>query len=181
MKLYTFLADGFETVEALGVIDILRRGKVEVCTVSIMDTKEVISSHNIPVIADKLFSEVDFSDGDALFLPGGVKGSDRLEAHEELKKLIMDYQSKDKYLAAICAAPGILGHFGILNGKKATCYPGFEDKLLGTEATGEGVVVDGKVITGKGMGKTIDFGLKILELFTDKETSDKIGKTIQYL
>lgn len=180
MKLYAFLADGFETVEALGVIDILRRGKVEVCTVSIMDTKTVITSHRIPVIADALFDECDFSDGDAIFLPGGLPGTTNLEAHEGLSKLIDKYYNDNKIVSAICAAPSILGHHNILQGKKATCFPGYEEDLYGATATGDGVVVDGKVVTGKGMGKTIDMGLALLELLSDKNNAEIIKGKIQY-
>ncbi len=180
MKLYAFLADGFETVEALGVVDILRRGGVEVCTVSISDSRQVVTSHKVPVIADALFDECDFADGDAVFLPGGLPGTTKLEAHEKLAGLIDSFYSEGKYIAAICAAPSILGHHGILRGRKATCFPGYEKDLEGAEATGEGVTVDGRIITGKGMGKTIDFGLKILELLTDKSNADSIKKKIQY-
>lgn len=181
MKVYTFLADGFETIEALCVVDILRRAKIDVTTVSIKNSKEVVSAHNIPVIADAIFDEIDFSDGDALFLPGGLKGTNNLEAHEGLKKLISDYHKDDKYLIAICAAPSILGHMGLLEGKKATCYPGFEKDLLGAIYKGDGVVEDGKIITARGMGKTVDLGLKLLKIFEGNEAAIKMGNTIQYL
>ncbi len=181
MKIYVFLADGFETVEALGVVDILRRGGVDVCTVSISDTTTVVTSHKVPVIADCLLKDTDFSDGDALFLPGGIPGTPNLEACEDLHKLIDRYNAEDKYLAAICAAPSILGHYGVLKGKRATSYPGYEEELTGATYTGAGVEVDGKVITGRGMGKTVDFGLKLLEIFTDSANAAKIGKAIQYL
>lgn len=181
MKLYTFLADGFETIEALCVVDILRRGGIEVDTVSISDKKEVVSSHKIPVIADKVFSECDFSDGDALFLPGGMPGTTNLEAHSGLLELIRKYKEQDKYLIAICAAPSILGHMGILEGKNATCFPGFEKDLLGANYKNDGVVTDGKVITARGMGKTVDLGLEILKVLSSKEISEKIGNAIQYL
>lgn len=181
MKVYTFLADGFETIEALCVVDILRRAKIDVTTVSIKNSKEVVSAHNITVIADAIFDEVDFSDGDALFLPGGLKGTNNLEAHEGLKSLILEYYKDDKYLIAICAAPSILGHLGLLEGKKATCYPGFEPDLKGAVYKGDGVVEDGKIITARGMGKTIDLGLKLLKIFEGNETAIKMGNTIQYL
>lgn len=181
MKLYTFLANGFETIEALCVVDIMRRGGIDVTTVSINSDKEVVSAQNIKVIADATFDEVDFSDGDALFLPGGMPGTTNLEAHEGLKNLIFDYYKNDKYLIAICAAPSILGHFGLLEGKKATCYPGFEKDLEGALYKGDGVVEDGKVITARGMGKTIDLGLKLLKIFDGNELAVKIGNGIQYL
>lgn len=180
MKLYAFLADGFETVEALGVIDILRRGGVDVCTVSIKPERTVTTSHKIPVIADVTFDDADFGDGDALFLPGGLPGTTNLEAHEGLSKLIDQYDAEGKILSAICAAPSILGHHNILNGKNATCFPGYESDLYGANATGEGVVKDGRIVTGKGMGKTVDMGLVLLEMLTDKDNADLIKNKIQY-
>lgn len=180
MKLYAFLADDFETVEALGVVDIMRRGGVEVCTVSISDKREVVTSHKIPVIADAIFDECSFDDGDVLFLPGGMPGTTRLDAHEGLSALIDRYYSEGKYIAAICAAPSILGHHGILKGRRATSFPGFEKELEGATVTGEGVTVDGKIITGRGMGKTIDFALTILEILTGKDNAEAIKSKIQY-
>ncbi|MBD5158197.1 MAG: DJ-1/PfpI family protein [Butyrivibrio sp.] len=180
MKLYAFLADGFETVEALGVVDIMRRGGVEVCTVSVSDRLEVVTSHNIMVLADKLFDDCDFSDADVVFLPGGLPGTKNLEAHEGLCALIDKAFADGKYIAAICAAPSILGHRGILKGKTATCFPGYEDELDGAMPTGEGFCVDGKIITGKGMGKTIDFALAILEALTGKDNAEEIKSKIQY-
>lgn len=180
MKLYAFLADGFETVEALGVVDIMRRGGVEVCTVSVSDRLEVVTSHNITVLADKLFDDCDFSDADVVFLPGGLPGTKNLEAHEGLCALIDKAFADGKYIAAICAAPSILGHRGILKGKRATCFPGYEDELDGAIPTGEGFCADGKIITGKGMGKTIDFALAILEALTGKDNAEEIKSKIQY-
>lgn len=180
MKLYAFLADGFETVEALGVVDIMRRGGVEVCTVSVSDRLEVVTSHNITVLADKLFDDCDFSDADVVFLPGGLPGTKNLEAHEGLCALIDKAFADGKYIAAICAAPSVLGHRGILKGKRATCFPGYEDELDGAIPTGEGFCVDGKIITGKGMGKTIDFALAILGALTGKDNAEQIKSKIQY-
>lgn len=180
MKFYVFLGNGFETVEALGVVDILRRGKVDVCTVSINETREVVSSHNIPVIADILFNESDYSDGDGLLIPGGLKGVENLEAHKELAKVIDKYAADGKFVTSICAGPSILGHHGLLKGRKATCYPGFEKDLEGAVCNGAAYEVDGKYITGKGMGKTIDFALAILEALTDKETAEHVAKTTMF-
>lgn len=180
MKFYVFLADGFETVEALGAVDILRRGKVEVCTVSVNSTREVVSSHNIPVVADIIFDDGDFSDGDGLLIPGGLKGVENLEAHEGLAGVIDEYAAKDKYVTAICAGPSILGHHGLLNGKKATCYPGFEEELTGAVCKGAAFEVDGRFITGKGMGKTIDFALAILEELTDAETAGHVAESTMF-
>lgn len=181
MKIYSFLAEGFETVEALGVIDLLRRDGIEVVTVSITDSNTVISAQKIPVIADAIFSELDFEDGDGLFLPGGIPGTPNLEAHEGLVALIRRYNEQNKYLVAICAAPSILGKLNILDGKNATCYPGYEKELLGSSYRGDGVVVDNNIITARGMGKTIDLGLRLIELFDGKENAINIGNGIQYL
>lgn len=180
-KVYTFLADGHEMVEALAVVDILRRAKVDVVTVSIKDTLEVMSAHKVGIIADTLFEENDYSDADVLFLPGGMPGTLNLEAHEGLKKLINDYNGQGKYLAAICAAPSVFGHMGLLAGKKATCYPGFEKDLLEAEHTGARVEKDGNIITSKGMGTAIDLGLALTELLVSKDEADRIAKGIQYI
>lgn len=180
MKLYAFLADGFETVEALGVIDILRRGKVDVCTVSKSSSASTGILCDDVTIRLPLIENLDFNDGDALFLPGGVPGTPNLEAHEGLSKLIDRYYAEGKILAAICAAPSILGHHNILKGRKATCFPGYENELYGAESTGAGVVRDGNVITGKGMGKTVDMGLELLEMMSDKANAELIKGKIQY-
>lgn len=180
MKTYCFLADGFETVEALAVIDLLRRAKEEVVTVSVKDSKEVMTSHQIPVMADCTFAECDFSDGDALFLPGGMPGTLNLEAHEGLSALINQYAQDGKYLIAICAAPSVLGHHHLLEGKKATCFPGFEKDLYGATATGDGVVVDGKIVTARGMGKAIDLGLTLISLYQNPTVAEEMAKTVQY-
>ena len=180
MKFYVFLGDGFETVEALGAIDILRRGGIDVCTVSINKDRTVISSHNIPVIADTVYEDNDYSDGVGLLLPGGLRGVENLEAHEELSKLIDKYNEEEKLLTAICAGPSILGQKGLLAGKKATCYPGFEEELTGAICNQAAVEADGRFITGKGMGVTIEFALAILEYLTDKETADNVATTTMF-
>lgn len=181
-KVYTFLANGFEEVEALAVVDILRRAKVEVDTVSIMDTKEVVGAHKIPVIADKAFDEVSLDDADLLFLPGGGAGTRNLGAHEALGKALVAQVNANKRVSAICAAPSVLGELGLLEGKNATCYPEqkWEEKLLGANIVKDGVVTDGLVTTARGMGYAVDLGLELVTLLVDKETSDKIKDGIQY-
>ena len=180
MKFYVFLANGFETVEALGVIDILRRGKIDVCTVSINEDRTVVSSHNIPIIADTVFADNNYDDGVGMLIPGGLPGVTNLAAYKPLGDLIDKYAAEDKYIAAICAGPTILGEHGLLNGKRATCYPGCEEPLAGAIMKGAAVEVDGKFITGKGMGKTIEFALSILEELTDRETSEQIAKITMF-
>lgn len=179
-KAYVFFATGFEEVEALTVVDILRRGGVECETVSIMGDYDVTSSHAITIRADLLFDEKDLADADMLIMPGGIPGTPNLKAHTGLEKLIRQYAEDGKYLAAVCAAPTIYGEMGLLAGKKATCYPGMEDGLVGAIPSADSVVCDGQFITSRGMGTCIDFGLTLLEKLIDKKTADEIGKKIVY-
>lgn len=181
-KAYVFFADGFEEIEALAVVDVLRRGGVETVMVSIMENEFVISSHKITVKCDICFEQEDFSGGDILVLPGGMPGTNALMAHSGLRELLFDYRDKNKKLAAICAAPSVLGMNGLLKGKKAICFPGFEDKLLAADVqTGKKVVEDGNIITAKGMGVATEFGLAILKALEGEETAKKIVAAIQYL
>lgn len=180
-RVYLFLADGFETIEALTVVDILRRGGVSIKTVSISNQKKVISAHKIAVEADEIFEQCDFSDAMMLVLPGGIPGTPNLEAHEGLGKLLDESAKKGIKLAAICAAPSILGKKGLLKGKNATAYPGYEEELIGANVMDTTVVVDGNIITGRGMGATIDFGLTILKELGHAETAQKVGTGIQFL
>ena len=179
-KVYVFLADGTEEVEALTAIDLLRRAKVEVVTVSVMDRKHIISSHNISIVADEVFGASDYMDGDMVVLPGGMPGTINLREHEGLREVLVSYQEAGKYLAAICAAPTVLGCNGMLQGKKAVCYPGFEEELIGAEVLNQGVVTDGQFITSKGLGTAIDFSLELIRLLVSEECAEQIAKAIQY-
>ena len=179
-KVYVFFANGFEEIEALTVVDMLRRAEVETVMVSIMPEKTVLGAHNIPVVADGLFEDYNYSDGDMLVLPGGMPGTNNLMAHEGLRDELFVYCDAQKYMAAICAAPSVLGMNGMLRGKKATCYPGFEDKLLGAEVTKERVVTDGNIITSKGMGTAIDFAAAMIEVLCGEEVAQNVLKTVQY-
>ena len=181
MKFYVFLASGFETVEALAVVDILKRGQVDVYTVSITENRDVFSSHDIKVTADYTFSECDFSDGDGLMIPGGLKGVERLENHRLLAQLIDNYAAEGKLVTAICAGPVILGHHRLLAGRHATCYPGFEEELYDALCSGAAVETDENFITGKGMGKTIDFALEILSYLTCKENAERVAKSTMFI
>lgn len=163
-KAALFLAKGFEEIEALGTVDILRRAQIKIDTVSITDYNIVTGAHYIAVTADKTFNDTDFGHYDMLILPGGMPGAKNLNEHIDLKNLITEFNSKGKYIAAICAAPMILGGMGLLEGKRATCYPGFEAELIGAKITGDNVVVDNNIITGKGPGLVFDFGLRLVEL-----------------
>jgi 4-methyl-5(b-hydroxyethyl)-thiazole monophosphate biosynthesis len=180
-EVYAFLAEGFEIVECLAVVDVLRRGGVEVQTVSVTGTRAVTSSHKVTVLADALLEEIDLSGARCLFLPGGMPGTTNLGACKPLvAALKVAAADPDRHVAAICAAPSVLGQNGILVGKEATCFPGFEDKLIEAEYTGAGVVTDGNVTTGRGMGVAVDMGLELLKVLRSKEVSENVKKKIQH-
>ncbi len=179
-KIYMFLANGFETVEALAVADILRRVKDEVVIVGVGDKREIESAQKITVTADVLVQKDDFNDGDVVFLPGGMPGTLNLENNPIVIETVKRQYESGKIVAAICAAPSILGHLNMLNGRKATCFPGFEKDLYGAEYTGEKVVVDANVVTSKGMGTAVALGLKLVELLHGREASEQLGRQIQY-
>lgn len=179
-KVYVFLADGFEEIEGLTVVDLLRRAKIDTEMVSIMETKQVKGSHGIEVSADSMFADHDYADADILVLPGGMPGTLNLGNHEGLCELLKKHYGEDKKIAAICAAPSVFGQLGFLNGRVATCYPGFESKLEGAIVCATKVAVDGNVTTAKGMGAAIDFSLKLIEQLTSKETASEISEGIIY-
>ncbi|MBQ0049798.1 MAG: DJ-1/PfpI family protein [Bacteroidales bacterium] len=167
--IYSFLADGFEEVEALTPIDILRRAGVEVETVSITENQVVQGAHGVYVLADRILPAIDFDDAEMIILPGGLPGSTNLDACEELKQGIQQVYDAGKPLAAICAAPMVYGHMGLLKGIKATCYPGCESNLEGATYTGALVEQDGQFITGKGPAAAFEFGYAIAEKLVGKE------------
>ena len=179
-KVYIFLADGFEEIEGLTVVDLLRRAKIETEMVSVMSTKQVKGSHSIEVTADSMFEDNEYADADILVLPGGMPGTLNLGNHEGLTALLKKHYEDGKKLAAICAAPSVFGQLCFLEGKIATCYPGFESKLNGAIVCATKVAVDGNITTAKGMGAAIDFGLKLIEQLTDKETASEISEGIIY-
>lgn len=180
-EVYAFLADGFELVECLAVVDVLRRGGVDIQTVSITGKREVVSAQRVAVAADRLFEEVSPSEAKCLFLPGGMPGTTALGACRPLVAALKEAAAdRNRHVAAICAAPSVLGQNGILVGREATCYPGFEDKLIEAEYTGAGVVTDGNVTTGRGMGVAVDMGLELLAVLRDRETSDQVKAQIQH-
>ena len=179
-KVYVFLAEGFEEIEGLTVVDLLRRAKIETEMVSIMETKQVKGSHGIEVSADSLFADNDYADAELLVLPGGMPGTLNLGNHEGLCELLKKHYGEDKMIAAICAAPSVFGQLGFLNGRIATCYPGFESKLEGAIILSTKVAVDGNVITSKGLGTAIDFSLKLIEQLTDLNTAMEISEGIMY-
>lgn len=179
-EVYIFFANGFEEIEGLTVVDLLRRAKINITTVSITESQEVTGAHNIKVIADELFGESDYDNAKMLILPGGMPGTTHLLQHKKLRELLLRHNSENKMIAAICAAPSVLGMNGILEGKKATCYPGFEDKLIGAIYTNEKVVEDKNVITSKGLGTAIDFAASIIEHYQGRKVANQIKSSIQY-
>ena len=179
-KVTVFIADGTEEVECLTIVDLLRRAGVEVRLISIMDTEKIVSSHKVTIIADGKFDTEDYSDSDMLFIPGGMPGVTNMLAHEGLKDLIKKFDAEGKRLAAVCAGPAVLGQAGVLKGKKATCFPGWEEKFECGEYTGAGVTTDGLITTGRGLGVTIEEGLELIRILKGDEASADIKKRIQH-
>lgn len=175
-----FLATGYEEVEMLTVVDMLRRAKISIDMVSITGQKEVTSSHNVTITADKILSELNFDEAEMLILPGGIPGTPNLRACEPLCRKLKEFAANGKKVAAVCAAPTILGELEILAGKKATCYPSFADKLATGDYVKQPVVTDGNVITSRGMGTCIEFAGAIIEALKDKTTADAVKKAIIY-
>lgn len=179
-RIAVFFAEGFEEIEALTVVDICRRAGIEVQMVSVNGEKLVSGSHRIAVQMDLNFDAVDFTALDMIVLPGGMPGTKNLEAHEGLMQQVDAFYTAGKYVAAICAAPSILGHRGILKGRKAGCYPGWEEHLKGAQVSLDSASVDGNVITGRGMGCAIDFALAIVEQLQGLEAAERIAAGIVY-
>lgn len=176
--IYAFLADGFEEIEAITPVDLLRRAGKIVVTVGI-GGKIITGSHNIPVTADITDSQLSLGeDLEMIILPGGMPGTLNLEKNENVQKAIDFCSSNNRYIAAICAAPSILGHKGLLDGKNAVCYPGFENQLDGANIGTEPVVADGKIITSRGAGAAVKFGLKLVEILVSLDASKKLADSI---
>lgn len=175
-----FLADGFEEIEGLTVVDLLRRANIRVTTVSITGDKMIHGAHGINVQADELFEQMDYAEQDMLVLPGGMPGTLYLGEHQGLKALLMQYYQEEKYLAAICAAPSVFGKYGFLNGRVATSYPGFEGALTGSDYIEKPVAISDFIITSRGLGTAIPFSLALIEQLLGKEKAEEIGKAIIY-
>ena len=175
-KVYIFLADGFEELEALAPLDILRRAGFEVETVSISDEIEVVGSHGLRVLCDSTIDLISPENAELLILPGGMPGSDNLAASEELANILIKHNKEGKWLAAICAAPYVLGELHILEGKQATCYPGYESKLLGAEHLNQSVVISQNVITGNGAGAAVKFAFKIVAQLKGQRVADFLAE-----
>lgn len=179
-RVAVFFAEGYEEIEALTVVDICRRGGIEADMVSVTESPEVKSSHGVTVKMDKTFSEIDFEEYDMLILPGGMPGTKNLEAHEGLMRQIDSFYENGRYIGAICAAPSIFGHRGILKGRRACSYPSFESHLEGAEVTEGPVEISDNVVTSRGMGTAIEFGLAVLKIFCGEEKAAEMAKAIVY-
>lgn len=177
-KVVMLFAEGFETVEALMVVDILRRGGVEVTMASINEDEIVRSSHGVEVGMDAVLGEVDVADYDAVILPGGMPGTLHLGESEAVKKTVLAMNEAGKIVAAICAAPGVLGKYGLLEGKKACSYPSHEKNLTGAEVLRTPVVKDGNIITSRGLGTAIEFAFELLTVLDSEEKTKQIKEAI---
>jgi len=176
-KILVPLAEGFEMVEALSVVDVFRRAGANVDIASVEDSLQVISSHQVPVIADKLISSCIDENYDLIVLPGGIPGVDNLRQSDILKDLLQKQNNEEKLYGAICAAPAVvLEHHGLLEGKKATCHPAFVDKLKTKDHAGENVVFDKNCVTSKGAGTSIEFALALLAILMGEEKRKEVAK-----
>ena len=175
---YVLLAPGFEEIEALAPTDILRRAGVEVRAVGV-GSREIIGSHGIPVVCDLTEEEANLRDLEMVILPGGMPGAANLEASEKVQALLDHCAQNDRWVAAICAAPFVLGHKGLLKGRRATCYPGFEGELTGAVYTAAAVEQDGRYITGKGPGVALEFGFRLAEVLKGAETARRVREGMQ--
>ncbi len=182
-KVAVFIADGSEEVEAIAPVDLLRRAKVDVDIVSIMPTLEISASRDVKITADKLIDDIDFDEYDLLVLPGGVRGTNNLNACEALKKQIVRFNDQGKGIAAICAAPTVFAGLGILNGKTSTCNPGFWEELRANGANvieDSKVVVNGNIITSQAMGTSVDFGLALVGFLCGEEEKEALRTNIRF-
>lgn len=177
--IYVFLADGFEEIEAVAPIDILKRAGADVITVGI-DKNDITAAHGVKFITDTTDDKIQLSDElELIVLPGGMPGADNLENCPQVQKAIDYCAANDKYIAAICAAPKIIGHKGLLDGKTATCFPGFEKDLHGAKLSSELTVADGKFVTAKGAGAAIKFGLKLVEKLYGEAKAQQLEASMQ--
>ena len=175
---YMFFAEGFEEVEAIATLDVLRRAGIDINSVGINDIK-ITGSHGITVVCDETSEEISTDNIQGIILPGGMPGTLNLLNSECVNRFIDFCYENDRYICAICAAPMILGKKGLLSGKKAVCFPGFEDELIGAEISDSYICTDGKIITAKGMGSAVNFGLAITAAVLGDEMADKLKETLQ--
>ncbi len=180
MKVYAFMADGTEEVECLSVVDLLRRANFDVTTVSVKPEKSIRSAHGIEIVCDAALDQVNDGEAELLFLPGGGQGTQNFKGCEKLCDMVKLHAAAGKPLAAICAAPSVFGVLGLLKGKKATCYPGFEAQLLGAEYCHDGVVRDGNVFTARGLGYALELGFALIAAFESPEAAEALKRAVQY-
>lgn len=172
------LATGFEETEAVTIIDVLRRASLNVITVSVTGSFKVTGAHNITIEADQLYDEADYSQAGMIILPGGMPGTTNLLNHAGLTGQLRKFNGEQRYIAAICAAPMILGTLGFLEGKKAVCYPGFESKLTGAAVLYDPYIVDEHLITGRGVGTALDFSLGIVQLLKGENLASELRSAL---
>ena len=182
-KVYVFLADGFEDVEALIPVDVLRRGGLDVTTVSVADDSLIVeSAHGVQVVADANIDECDFDDADLLVLPGGMPGASNLYACGEVRESVLVQNADGNKIAAICAAPAVvLAQLGVLDGRQATCYPGFEQMLTKATYTGDLVTVDGNITTGEGPAAAFPFAYELLSQLAGEQVSHDVAQGMRFL
>ena len=182
-KVYVFLADGFEDIEALIPVDVLRRGGVEVVTVSTVEDSQIATSaHGVQVVADAMIDECTFDDADLLLLPGGMPGASNLYECDAVRQAVLNQHRQQKRIAAICAAPAVvLAQTGVLDGRRATCYPGFEQLLTKAEYTADLVTVDGHVTTAEGPAAALPFAYELLSQLVDAQTSRQVAEGMRYV
>lgn len=178
-KVLAFMADGTEEAECVTVIDLLLRAGITAETVSVSERLWIQGSHGIEIKADATIETADFSDVDMLFLPGGMPGVTNLAESRALADLLIEHARQNRRIAAICAAPALLGDLGLLRGKTVTCYPGFEDRLIGARYTSRGVITDGNITTARGLGFAKEMGLELIRLLVGKAAADSVHNRIQ--
>jgi 4-methyl-5(b-hydroxyethyl)-thiazole monophosphate biosynthesis len=178
MRIYLFLAEGFEEMEAVVPMDIFRRAGIDLVTVSITNDLKVCGAHGVCVLADKTFAELNFDGEFLIFLPGGMPGTSNLDNHAGLKSLISAQAARGSKVAAICAAPSILGKMGLLNGREAICYPGFEQLLEGATVSADKVVQSGNIYTAKGPGVALQFALKLVEELKGTKSANEVADAL---
>ncbi|MDO5541325.1 MAG: DJ-1/PfpI family protein [Eubacteriales bacterium] len=179
-KVYVFFADGFEEIEGLTVVDMMRRAGADTVMVSVSGNKTVCGAHKIRIEADELFENGDFSDADMLVLPGGMPGTLHLLEHRGLAEVLEKADESKTGIAAICAAPRVLGSLGLLKGREAVCYPGVEEHLTGADVCTDNVVTDGHITTSRGLGTAIDFSLELISRLFGPEKAAQMAKSIVY-
>lgn len=180
MKIAAILAEGFEETEFIAVVDLLRRAKQDVCVVSLTEQLTVAGSHNFKIVADVMWADVDFDDIDCIFLPGGMPGVTNLQASSDVVEMVRKFVQSNKFVVAICAAPLVLNDAGVLENKKFTCYPATAASIKNGTYSEESVVIDGKIITSRGVGTALDLGLSMVSVFCSKESAEDLRKAVVY-